>query len=54
MDFTKIFKAITVQFRLAENKGNLDLELIGDYFNLFKLNKEWNIMLRRYYETFKS
>lgn len=32
---------------LLENKGKLDLELIGDYFKLFKKEKDWELLLER-------
>ncbi len=32
---------------LQENKGKLDLELIGDYFKLFKKESDWKMMLER-------
>lgn len=35
---------------LLENKGKLDTELIGDYFSLFNLQKEWESLSKRYHE----
>lgn len=37
---------------LLENRGKLDLELIGDYFKLFKKEKDWELILERYHASF--
>lgn len=37
---------------MQENKGKLDLDLIGDYFKLFKKEKDWQMILERYHASF--
>jgi len=36
---------------LAENKGKLDLQLIEDYFKLFKKEKDWEDILKRHHAS---
>jgi predicted nucleotidyltransferase len=37
---------------MMENKGKLDVDLIGDYFALFKKEKDWELLLERYHASF--
>ena len=39
--------------RVQENMGELDLNLIGDYFKLFKKEKDWEDILKRHHASFR-
>lgn len=38
-----------IETLLVENRGRLDLELVGQYFKLFNLEKDWKSLLERYH-----